>query len=51
MDSRIECVDNTTQVSVAVHTLEGTDAIYRDLGRIESWVCVNLINTGWEKSV
>ncbi|GAB0209517.1 cAMP-dependent protein kinase inhibitor alpha [Grus japonensis] len=45
MDSRIECTlskfANTTKLCGAVNTLEGRDAIHRDLDRLERWACAN----------
>jgi len=47
MDSGIECVlckfANDTKVCGAVNTLEGRDAIQRDLDRLERWACMNFI--------
>jgi len=47
MDSRIECTlskfANGTKLHGAVTTLEGSDAIQRDLGSLEMWACVNLM--------
>jgi len=48
MDSGTECtlskfVDNTKMGGV-VDTLEGRDAIQRDLDRLERWTCVNHMN-------
>ncbi|GAB0181763.1 mitochondrial enolase superfamily member 1 [Grus japonensis] len=45
MDSGIECAlsnfTNDTKLCGAVNTLEGRDAIQRDLGRLERWARVN----------
>jgi len=45
MDSEIECTlskfDNDTKPCCAVNTLEGRDAIQRDLDRLESLACAN----------
>jgi len=47
MDSGIECTlsksaDNT-ELCGAIDTLEGRDAIQRELGRLERWACANLM--------
>jgi len=47
MDSGIECTlgkfANDTKLCGVVNTLEGRDAIQRDLDRAERWACVNIM--------
>ncbi|GAB0206067.1 mitochondrial enolase superfamily member 1 [Grus japonensis] len=61
MDSGIECTfskfANNTKLCGVVDTLEGRDAIQRDLDRLEGWACVNsmkfnkakckILHVGW----
>ena len=47
MNSGIECTlsefADDTKLCGAVNTLEGRDAIQRDLDRLERWTCANLM--------
>ncbi|GAB0190152.1 cAMP-dependent protein kinase inhibitor alpha [Grus japonensis] len=47
MDSGIECTlsrfANNSKLHGVVDMLEGRDAIQRDLGRLERWICMNLV--------
>jgi len=47
MDSGIECTlrkfDDNTKLCGAVDTLEGKDAIQRELDKLKKWTCVNLL--------
>ncbi|KAK4816251.1 hypothetical protein QYF61_013885 [Mycteria americana] len=53
IDSGIECSLSTladdTMLSSAVHSLEGKDAIQRDLDRLEEWAHVNLTKSNKAK--
>jgi len=47
-DSRIECTfsksADDSKLSSAADTPEGWNAMQRELGRLEKWVCANLMN-------
>jgi len=47
MDCGIECTlgkfANNTKLPAVVETMEGRDAIQRDLDRLEKWACANLM--------
>lgn len=52
-DSRIECIlskfTNDTKLCGVANTLEGSNAIQRDLARPKRWACANLMRFNKDK--